>query len=149
MDPITTIGAVASIITLAQTALTLSTTIYSVCGSFVSASQDLKDLADDLHVFSQSLTLLSRLLEGNKVWYADEIYLLAAKIIKDCVALYEKIDAILVKLEGRGKARLMKKVKFVFREPQIRKLLERLRRLKGDLATVLMTLQVDLQFSLL
>ena len=129
MDPATAIGAVASVITLAQTALALSTTVYSVCGALASASEDLQTLAEDLKVFSQSLTILSRLLEDNKSWYCDEIYLLTAKIIKDCVSLYEKIDAILVKLQGGGKTRWTKKMMFVVKAPQIRKLLERLRHL--------------------
>jgi hypothetical protein len=149
MEPLSAIGAAASIISVAQTALALSSTIYSVCGALASASEDLKELADDLKVFSQSLTLLSRLLDDNRAWYADEIYLLAAKIIKDCVSLYKKIDAILVKLDSGRKARWTKKVMFVVKGPQIRKLLERLRRLKGTLATILMSLQVDLQLSLL
>jgi hypothetical protein len=149
MDPVTAIGAVASIITLAQTALTLSTTVYSVCGALVSASEDLQILAEDLKVFSQSLMLLSRLLEDNKSWYCDEIYLLTARIIRDCISLYEKIDAILMKLEGGGKTRWTKKMMFVVKGPQIRRLLERLRHLKGTLATILMSLQVDLQLSLL
>lgn len=149
MDPVSAIGAVASIIALAQTALALSTTIYSFCGALASASEDFQTLAEDLKVFSQSLTLLSRLLEDNKSRYCDEIYLLTAKIIKDCVGLYEKIDAILVKLEGGGKTRWTKKIMFIVKGPQIRKLLERLRHLKGTLATILMSLQVDLQLSLL
>lgn len=149
MDPLSAIGAATSIITLAQTALALSTTIYSLCGAIASASEDLKELADDLGVFSQSLTLLSKLLDDNRAWYTDEIYVLAAKIINDCVSLYKKIDAILMKLGGGGNTRWAKKVMFVVKGPQIRKLLERLRRLKGTLATILMSLQVDLQLSLL
>jgi hypothetical protein len=101
IDPLSAIGAATSIITLAQTALSLSTTIYSLCGAIASASEDLKELADDLGVFSQSLTLLSKLLDDNRAWYTDEIYVLAAKIINDCVSLYKKIDAILMKLGGR------------------------------------------------
>jgi hypothetical protein len=149
MDPISAIGAVASIITLAETALTLSTTLYSLCGAMLSASEDLKSLADDLKTFSQSLTLLNRLLEDSKSWYSDDIYLLTARVIKDCADLYVKIDGILSKLGGKAKTSWMKKVKFVMKEPQIRKLLRRLRDLKGTLATILMSLQVDLQLSLL
>jgi hypothetical protein len=149
MDPISAIGAVASIITLAQTALTLSTTLYSLGGAFLSASEDLKCLADDLKTFSQSLTLLSRLLEDSKSWYSDDIYLLTAKVIKDCADLYVKIDGILPKLGGKGKATWMKRMKFAVKESRIQKLLSRLRDLKGTLATILMSLQVDLQLSLL
>jgi hypothetical protein len=149
MDPITAVGAVASIVALAQTALNLSTTLYGLGSSLLSASEDLKSLADDLKTFSQSLTLLSRLLEDSKSWYSDDIYLLTAKVIKDCADLYVKIDGILLKIGGKGKTSWMKRMKYVMNEPQIRKLLSRLRDLKGTLATILMSLQVDLQLSLL
>src|ERR1700728_4134319 len=147
MDPVSAIGAVASIFTLAKTALVLSTTVYSVCAALASASEDLKVLADDPKEFSQSLTLLSRLLDDNKAWYCDEIYLSTVRIIKGCVSLYERIDKILVKLECGGETRLTKKMMFVVRGPQIRKLIERLNQLKGTLATILMILQVDLSLS--
>jgi len=114
-----------------------------------SASEDLQTLADDLKSFSQSLTLLSRLLEDSKSWYSDHIYLLTAKIIKDCAELYVKIDKILVKLSGNRKSNWKLRVKFVYKEGQIRKLMKRLRDMKGTLATILMSLQVDLQLSLL
>lgn len=54
-----------------------------------------------------------------------------------------------VKLGGNGKSTWMLKVKFVYKEGKIRKLVERLRDMKGKLATILMCLQVDLQLSLL
>lgn len=149
MDPISAVGTVASIISLAQTAVSLSITVYSLGGALLSASEDLKNLADDLKTFSQSLILLSRLLEDSKSWYSDDVYLLTAKVIKDCADLYVKIDGILSKLGSRGKASWMRRMKFVAKESQIRKLLSRLRDLKGTLATILMSLQVDLQLSLL
>lgn len=149
MDPITAVGAVASIITLAQTALSLSKTLYTLGEAVASASEDIQVLADDLKTFSQSLTLLSRLLEDSKSWYSDDVYLLTAKIIKDCAELYVKIDKILIKLGGNGKSNWKIRVKFVYKEGQIRKLMKRLRDMKGTLATILMSLQVDLQLSLL
>lgn len=149
MDPLTAIGAVASIAQLAQTALSLSKTLYSLGAAVASASDDIQVLADDLKTFSQSLTLLSRLLEDSKAWYSDDIYLLTAKVIKDCAELYVKIDKILEKLGANGKSTWKLRVKFVYKEGQIRKLMKRLRDMKGTLATILMSLQVDLQLSLL
>lgn len=149
MDPLTAIGAVASIWQIAQAALSLSKTLYTLGGAVGSASEDIQLLADDLKTFSQSLTLLSRLLEDSKSWYSDDIYLLTAKIIKDCADLYVKIDKILEKLGGNGKRAWKVRVKFVYKESQIQKLLSRLRDMKGTLATILMSLQVDLQLSLL
>ena len=149
MDPLTAIGAVASIVQLAQAALSISKALYSLGAAVGSANDDIQVLADDLKTFSQSLTLLSRLLEDSKAWYSDDIYLLTAKIIRDCAELYVKIDKILVKLGGNGKSTWKLRVKFVYKEGQIRKLMKRLRDMKGTLATILMSLQVDLQLSLL
>jgi hypothetical protein len=149
MDPITAIGAVASVWQLGQSALSLSKTLYTLSTALGSASEDIQTLADDLKTFSQSLNLLSRLLEDSKSWYSDDIYLLTAKIIKDCAELYVKIDKILVKLGGNGKSTWKLRIKFVYKESQIQKLLSRLRDMKGTLATILMSLQVDLQLSLL
>ncbi|RDL41867.1 uncharacterized protein BP5553_01846 [Venustampulla echinocandica] len=149
MDPLSAVGAVASVVQLAGAALSLSQTLYSLGTAVASAGEDVQALADDLKTFSQSLTLLSRLLEDSKCWYSDDIYLLTAKIIKDCSELYVKIDKVLVKLGGHGKSTWKLRVKFVYKEGQIRKLLSRLRDMKGTLATILMSLQVDLQLSLL
>lgn len=149
MDPLTAIGAVASIYQLANAALSLSKTLYSLGSAIGSASEDVQILADDLKTFAQSLTLLSRLLEDSKSWYSDDIYLLTAKIIKDCAELYVKIEKILAKLGANGKNNWKLRVKFVYRESEIKKLLKRLRDMKGTLATILMSLQVDLQLSLL
>ena len=129
MDPITAIGAVASIAQLAQGALSLSKTLYSLGAAVTSANDDI--------------------LEDSKSWYSDDIYLLTAKIIKDCAELYVKIDKILLKLGGNGKSTWKLRVKFVYKEGQIRKLMKGLRDMKGTLATVLMSLQVDLQLPLL
>lgn len=149
MDPLTAVGPVASVLQLGQTALSLSKTLYSVGAAVASASEDIQVLAQDLKTFSQSLTILSRLLEDSKSWYSDEIYLLTARVIKDCAELYVKIDKILVKLGSKGKSTWKLRVKFVYKEGQIKKLMKQLRNMKGTLATILMSLQVDLQLSLL
>jgi hypothetical protein len=149
IDPITAIGAVASIVQLAQTALYLSKTLYTLGAAVSSASEDIQVLAQDLKTFSQSLTILSRLLEDSKSWYSDDIYLLTARIIRDCAELYVKIDKILTKLGSNGKSAWKVRVKFVYKEGQIKKLMKQLRDMKGTLATILMSLQVDLQLSIL
>ncbi|KAE9379983.1 hypothetical protein N431DRAFT_552244 [Stipitochalara longipes BDJ] len=148
MDPLTAIGAFASIWQIAQGALSLSKTLYTFGVAMGSASEDIQILADDLGTFSQSLTLLSRLLEDGKSCYLDDIYLLTAKIIKDCGALYVKIDKILEKLGSKRKSTWKLRVKFVYKESQIRKLLDRLRDMKGTLATILAALQVDLTLTI-
>jgi len=147
MDPLTGLSPVGSICQLAQIALSLSKTLYSLGTAVASASDDIQVLAQDLGIFSQSLTILSRLL--SKSWYSDGIYLLTARIIKDCTELYVKIDKILANLGSNGKSTWKLRPKFVYKEGQIRKLMEQLRDMKGTLATILMSLQVDLQLSLL
>ena len=130
MDPITAIGAVASIAQLVQTALSLSITLYSFGSAIPSAPEDIKNLADDLKTFSQSLNHLSRILEDAKSFYSDDVYSLTAKIIQDCAELYLKIDNVLKK-HGRGK--WARSAKFIVKDAQIKKLLERLRDMKGTL----------------
>ena len=129
--------------------LSPSKTIYSLGAAVASTSDDIQLLTDDLKTFSQSLTLLSRLLKDSKAWYSDDIYLLTAKIIRDCADLHVKIDKILVKLSGNRKSTWKLRVKYVYKEGQIRKLMKRLRDMKGTLTTILRSLQVDLQLSLL
>lgn len=149
MDPVSTgIGTAASVLTLAQATLTLSVTVYSLFGALSSASEDLEHLANDLKTFSESLTMLSGLLDDNKALYADGIYVLAAKVIKDCVILYKEIDASLEKLKSKGgKSSWTKKMKFVAKGPQIRKQLGRLNDLKSTLDKILKTLEFDLWFT--
>jgi len=149
MDPLTVVATVASIGQLAQAALSLSKVIYTVGSAVAPASDNIQALADDLKPFSQSLTLLSRLLEDSKLWYSDDVYLLTTKIIKDCADLYIKIDKVLRKLARNGKSNWRMRVKCVYNEGEIRKLMKRLRDMKGTLATILVSLQVDLQLPLL
>jgi hypothetical protein len=147
MDPLTAVGVAATIVQLSQAAFSLSKTLYSLGAAIASASDDIQVLANELEAFSQSLTILSRLLDDNKSRYSDDVYLLTAKIIKDCAELYIKIDRVLRKLSGNSNWKL--RVKFVYKEGEIRKLMGRLRDMKGTLATILMSLQIDLQLSLL
>lgn len=147
MDPITAIGAVASIIQLAQTAISLSKALYSLGSAISSATEDLHSLADDLGTFSTTLTILSRQLEDSKSHYSDEVYLLTSKIIKDCAKLYDKIEKVLVKLGSKGKTGWKLRVKFVYKEAQILKMKKRLVELKGTLAIILFTLQLDFQLT--
>ena len=147
MDPLTAVGVAASIVQLSQAAFSLSKTLYSLGSALASVPDDIQVLASDLRTFSQSLTILSRLLEDNKSRYSDDVYLMTARIIKDSADLYIKIDKFLRKLGGNSNWKL--RIKFVYKEGEIRKLMDRLRDMKGTLATILMSLQVDLQLSLL
>jgi hypothetical protein len=113
------VGAVASIIQLADVALQLSKTLYATSSAIATASEDIKALSRDLEVFGQSLTLLSRLLEdghdeaNGKSRYSDAIYLLTSKIIEDCADIYTKIDRLMEKLK---KNNLKNKLKWLYKE---------------------------------
>lgn len=125
MDPITIIGAIASVVQLAGTALSLSKCLYEAASTITTATEEINSLAHDLALFSESLTLLSRMLDAKQEQYSRAIYELTAKIIVDCGEICKKIEIVLEKLKKKG---LGSKLKWIYREKEnIKKLLERLR----------------------
>ncbi|EPE26176.1 hypothetical protein GLAREA_02088 [Glarea lozoyensis ATCC 20868] len=149
MDPLSIVGVAASVLTLADTAFKLSKTLYSLSSELSSAADDVKELADDLEDFSSSLKHLSKLLNDSRSWFSDEIRHLTTKIIQKCSKLYEQIDKMLIKLGSKEKSTWKMKVKFVYKDAQIGKLMKRLQSMKSTLATILMSLQIELGISLL
>jgi hypothetical protein len=131
------IGGIASIAQLAGTVYTLSKTLYEVSESLSNASAEITDLARDLETFAEELNLLSTLLHGKDGRYADRIYRLTAKIIGDCATICLKIDRIIRK-SRRGS--VWGKVKWLYKEKEILKLLARLRDLKLSLMSTLSVL---------
>ncbi|ESZ91527.1 hypothetical protein SBOR_8098 [Sclerotinia borealis F-4128] len=137
------IGGIASIAQLAGTVYTISKTIYEVGEALSNAPSDIKDLARDLETFSDELHLLSTLLHGKDGRYADQVYRLTAKIIGDCATICAKIDRIIRKLRS---GTVWTKVKWLYKEKEIMKLLARLRDLKLSLMgtlSVLSALRAD------
>lgn len=124
------IGGIASIAQLAGTVYTISKTLYEVGESLSNAPSDIKDLARDLETFSDELRLLSTLLHGKDGCYADQVYRLTAKIIGDCATICTKIDRIIRKLRSGS---VWSKVKWLYKEKEIMKLLASLRDLKLSL----------------
>ncbi len=147
MDPITIIGTAASVVSLAQAAIDLSKALYKFQSTMASASEDVKELADELSLYSQSLTILSRLLDAGKSWYSDDVYNATADLIKRSTALYAKIDKIVAKFGNSGKMRWKIRAKFAYQEGQIKKLMEKLKSLSARLTQSLITLQLDLKLS--
>jgi len=147
MDPLTIIGTAASVVSLAQAAIDLSKALYKFQSTMTSASEDVKELADDLGLYSQSLTTLSRLLENGKSWYSDDVYNVTAELIKRSTTLYAKIDKILVKFGTSGKMSWKLKAKFAYKESDIKKLMKRLKNLRAALTESLIALQLDLKLS--
>ncbi|KAF5872502.1 putative binuclear zinc transcription factor protein [Botrytis fragariae] len=137
------IGGIASILQLAGTVYTISKTLYEVGEALSNAPSDIKDLARDLETFSEELRLLSTLLHGKDGRYADQVYRLTAKIIGDCATICTKIDRIIRKLRSGS---VLAKIKWLYKEKEIMKLLARLRDLKLSLMgtlSVLSALRAD------
>lgn len=137
------IGGIASIAQLAGTVYTISKTLYEVGEALSNAPSDIKDLARDLETFADELHLLSTLLHGKDGRYADRVYRLTAKIIGDCATICTKIDRIIGKLRSGS---VWAKVKWLYKEKEIMKLLARLRDLKLSLMgtlSVLSALRAD------
>jgi hypothetical protein len=143
MSGLDIIGGIASIAQLAATVYTISKTLYEVGEALSNAPSDIKDLARDLETFSQELHLLSSLLQGRNEKYADQVYRLTAKIIGDCASICVKIDRILRKLRS---GTFLARVKWLYKEKEIMKLLARLRDLKLSLMgtlSILSALRAD------
>ncbi|CAD6446382.1 4b0c5c29-b53a-4a42-a15f-3a191b5f48cd [Sclerotinia trifoliorum] len=137
------IGGIASIAQLAGTVYTISKTLYEVGEALSNAPSDINDLARDLETFSDELHLLSTLLHGKDGRYADQVYRLTAKIIGDCATICTKIDRIIRRLKSGN---MWAKVKWLYKEKEIMKLLARLRDLKLSLMgtlSVLSALRAD------
>ncbi|KUJ16593.1 uncharacterized protein LY89DRAFT_734689 [Mollisia scopiformis] len=130
MSGLEVVGSVASVIRLAAAVYSISKTLYEVGDALSNAPSDIKDLARDLETFSEELHLLSTLLDLKNSRYSDAVYRLIAKIIGDCATICQKIDRVLKKLRTTS---FWSKVKWVYKEKEIMKLLARLRDLKLSL----------------
>lgn len=130
MSGLEVLGSVASVVQLAATVYSISKTLYEVGDALSNAPSDIKDLARDLETFSEELHLLSTLLDGKNNRYSDRVYKLTAKIIGDCATICQKIDRVLKKLRSGS---FWSKVKWVYKEKEVLKLLTRLRDLKLSL----------------
>ena len=147
------LGGIATIAQLATTVYSISKTLYEVSSALSTAPSDIADLARDLETFSDELHLLSSLLNGKDGRYADRVYRLTTKIIGDCASIRGKIDRIIGKLrkkskngDGKGEINVWGKVKWLYEEREILKLLARLRDLKLSLMgtlSVLSALRAD------
>jgi len=145
MSGLEIVGAVASITQLASTIYSISKTLYEVSDALSNAPSDIKDLARDLEIFSEELRLFSclRVFESKNNRYSDQVYKLTAKIIGDCATICVKIDRILRKLRSGS---VWARVKWLYKEKEIMKLLTRLRDLKLSLLhtlSVLSALKAD------
>lgn len=134
MSGLEIVGVVASIAQLAAAVYGISKTLYEFSDALSNAPSDIQDLAHDLETFSQELNLLYNLLENKNSRYSDEVHRLMAKIIGDCATICVKIDTILRKLRTGS---VIARIKWVFKEKEIMKLLTRLRDLKLSLLHVL------------
>ncbi|KAH8797255.1 hypothetical protein F5884DRAFT_864402 [Xylogone sp. PMI_703] len=134
MSGLEVIGSIASVAQLAATVYSISKTLYEVADALSNASANIKDLAHDLETFSEELQLLSTLLDAKNNRYSDSVYRLTAKIIGDCATICVKIDGILRKLRSGS---VWARMKWLYKEKEVMKLLARLRDLKLSLMGIL------------
>lgn len=132
MSGLEVVGSIASVAQLAGTVYSISKTLYEVSNALSNAPSDIKDLAGDLERFSEELHLYARLLD--KKHYDDHFHRLTANIIGECATICTKIDRVLRKLRTGS---VWARVKWLYKEKEIVKLLTRLRDLKFSLLSVL------------
>jgi hypothetical protein len=130
MSGLEVIGAIASVVQLAQVVYEISKSLYEVRNALANASSDILYLAHDLEIFSEKLQLHASLVNAANHQYSDQVNRLIAKIIGRCATICRKINRILKKLRTGG---VWAKVKWLYKEKEIKKLLERLRDLKLSL----------------
>jgi hypothetical protein len=139
MSGLEVIGSIASVVQLAGAVYSISIQLYEVANALSNAPADIKDLAHDLEIFSEELLLHSKLVNANNSRYSDQINRLTAKIIGRCATICEKIDKILKKLRSGS---VLARLKWMYKEKEIRKLLGRLRDLKLSLMGTLSLLRM-------
>lgn len=130
MSGLESIGSVASVVQLAQVVYEISKPLYEVGDALANASSDILDLAYDLEIFSEQLLLHARPVHGTNHGYSDQVNRLTAKITGRCATICVKIDQILKRLRTGG---VWAKLKWLYKEKEWKKLLERLRDLKLSL----------------
>jgi len=143
MSGLEVIGSIASVMQLAGAVCSISIQLHEVANALSNAPADIKDLAHDLEIFSEELALHSKLVNTNNSRYSDQVNRLTAKIIGRCATICEKIDKILKKLRNGS---VLSRLKWMYKEKEIRRLLERLRDLKLSLMgtlSLLRTLKAD------
>ncbi|TVY47295.1 hypothetical protein LOCC1_G002860 [Lachnellula occidentalis] len=134
MSGLEVFGAVASVAQLAGVVYSISKQLYEVADAFSNAPSDIKDLAHDLEIFHEELVLHAQLVTEENARYSNQIIRLTSKIIGGCAEICIKIDKILKRLRSGS---VWAKIKWIYKEKEIVKLLTRLKDLKLSLMRVL------------
>ncbi|TVY17475.1 hypothetical protein LARI1_G004822 [Lachnellula arida] len=134
MSGLEVLGAVASVAQLAGVVYAISKQLYEVADALSTAPSDIKDLAHDLEIFHEELVLHAQLVTDENARYSNQIIQLTTKIIGRCAEICIKIDQILKRLRSGS---IWAKIKWIYKEKEIVKLLTRLRDLKLSLMRVL------------
>jgi hypothetical protein len=96
------IGAVASVIQIAQLGAKISITLYSIADTTKSANKDVKRIAKDIALFSSVLKDLGNALErGQRAGQLrGDAYNTASMIVEECEEVFREIETILKKATG-------------------------------------------------
>jgi hypothetical protein len=134
MSGLEVVGAIASVVQLAEVVISISKQLYEVANALSNAPSDIKDLAHDLEMFHDDLILYADLVHARNTSYSKHFSRFTAKIIGRCAEICVKIDKILKKLRSGS---FWAKVKWIYKEKEIVKLQAKLRDLKLSLMGVL------------
>ncbi|KAE9371464.1 hypothetical protein N431DRAFT_24725 [Stipitochalara longipes BDJ] len=130
MSGLEVVGSVASVVHLAQVVYEISKSLYEIGNALATTPSDILDLAHDLELFSEEVHLHTTVVITANHRYSDQVNRLTAKTIGRCATICKKIDRILKKLRTGG---IYAKIRWLYKEKEIKKLLERLRDLKLSL----------------
>ena len=141
------IGAIASILQIAQAGVKLSISLYTLAEAIGSANKDVGQVAKDIALFSSVLKDLGKTLDrGRKSKsYREEAYETSQAIVKECESIFGEISDVFkeANVDAKGPATLsrMKKAKWVFRKSRVQVLRGNLESLKSTVALQLAVLQ--------
>ncbi|KAI9786724.1 MAG: hypothetical protein M1816_007865 [Peltula sp. TS41687] len=140
------VGAIASVIAIAQFGASLSIGLYSIADTIGSANKDVRRIAKDIALFSAVLKDLGVALEGAKKSrvYRKNAFDTAQMIVKECEDVFQEIQKVSTKsgnadppLEAHVSLPTLERLKWVFRK-------DRVRLLRADLESLKSTILVQL-----
>jgi hypothetical protein len=143
MSGLEIVGAMASAVQLAGVFYSISKQLYEIANALSNAPSEIQDLARDLEVFHDELILYADLVNERKASCSRSISRLTARIIRHCGEICVRIDKILKSLRSGS---FWAKVKWVYKEKEIKELLKRLGNLKLSLTgalSILISVKTD------
>ena len=140
------IGAIASVLQLAQTGAKLSISLYTLADAIGSANKDVQHVAKDIALFSSVLKDLGNTLNRGRQskLYREGSYDTSQVIVKECQTVFAEIEDVVKLSEGEAEGLVtlsrMKRVQWVFRKSRVQLLRGNLESLKSTISLQLAVL---------